>query len=158
MKLSEIKNHLAQLEQIAFELPDGTLVPSHFHVTEVGEITKHFIDCGGTVRHEKVANFQLWNANDTDHRLKPEKLLNIIHLSESKLGIPNLEIEVEYQNETIGKYGLDFDGVNFLLTQKQTACLASDSCGIPTEKLKVALSEIGTANSKATCTPGGGCC
>jgi hypothetical protein len=121
-------------------------------------ISKHFIDCGGTIRDEKVINFQLWSANDIDHRLKTEKLLNIIHLSETKLGIPNLEIEVEYQNETIGKYGLDFDGINFLLTQKQTACLAIDSCGIPNEKLKVALSEIGTANSNTSCKPGGGCC
>jgi hypothetical protein len=39
-------------------------VPEHFHVTEVGVVTKDFIDCGGTVRHEKVANFQLWDAND----------------------------------------------------------------------------------------------
>ncbi|MGW8123551.1 DUF6428 family protein [Roseivirga echinicomitans] len=36
MKISEIKSHLNNLEQIAFQLPDGSLVPSHFHVTEVG--------------------------------------------------------------------------------------------------------------------------
>jgi hypothetical protein len=158
MNLTQIKEHLKNTSNVNFILPNGSLVPAHFHVTEVGLISKHFIDCGGTMRDEKVINFQLWNANDIDHRLKSEKLLNIIHLSETKLGIPNLEIEVEYQNETIGKYGLDFDGVNFLLIQKQTACLANDSCGIPTEKLKVALSEIGTVNSKDSCTPGGGCC
>ena len=158
MKLSDFKKQLGSTQELTFTLPNGSLVPIHFHVTEVGLISKHFIDCGGTIRDEKVINFQLWSANDIDHRLKTEKLLNIIHLSETKLGIPNLEIEVEYQNETIGKYGLDFDGINFLLTQKQTACLASDSCGIPNEKLKVALSEIGTANSNTSCKPGGGCC
>jgi hypothetical protein len=59
MKLSEIKNRLNTLQDVVFELPDGTLVPNHFHVTEVGIVSKHFIDCGGTVRDERVANFQL---------------------------------------------------------------------------------------------------
>ncbi|MDP4989083.1 MAG: DUF6428 family protein, partial [Polaribacter sp.] len=74
MKLSEVKSVLQNLQTIGFQLPDQSLVPSHFHVTEVGEITKRFIDCGGTVRKETVVNFQLWNANDYDHRLHPEKL------------------------------------------------------------------------------------
>jgi hypothetical protein len=157
MKLSEIKSHLNQLETIAFQLPNGTLVPNHFHVTEVGKVTKHFIDCGGTVRHEEVVNFQLWEANDYDHRLHPEKLLKIIELSQNKLDIGDLEIEVEYQGATIGKYGLDFDGKNFLLTTKMTDCLAKDNCGIPKEKLKVNLSQLQPAEA-STCTPGGGCC
>lgn len=155
MKISEIKSKLNQLEAIAFQLPDGTLVPNHFHVTEVGKITKHFIDCGGTVRNEEVVNFQLWNANDYDHRLHPEKLLHIIELSEKVLGIEDLEIEVEYQTETIGKFGLDFDGTNFLLTIKETDCLAKDQCGIPAEKSKKKLSELQTANA---CAPGSSCC
>lgn len=155
MKLSEIKVQLRQLESIAFQLPDGELVPSHFHVTEIGKVTKHFIDCGGTLRNEEVVNFQLWSANDYNHRLHPEKLLNIIELSERVLGIGDLEIEVEYQAETIGKFGLDFDGKNFLLTQKQTDCLAKDQCGIPAEKPKLKLSEL---QAEASCTPGGGCC
>lgn len=154
MKLSEIKNKLNQLYRIGFQLPNGELVPSHFHVTEVGKITKHFIDCGGTVRNEEVANFQLWNANDYDHRLHPEKLLSIIELSERILGIEDLDIEVEHQGNTIGKFGLDFDGKNFLLTNKQTYCLAKDQCGIPEEKPKTKLSEL----KNESCTPGSGCC
>ena len=109
MKLSQVKSALKELGTIAFQLPNGELVPIHFHVTEVGKITKHFIDCGGTERKEEVVNFQLWNANDYDHRLRPEKLLNIIELSEKVLKIADLEIEVEYQADTIGKFGLDFD-------------------------------------------------
>lgn len=155
MKLSEIKDKLNKLEKIAFQLPNGELVPNHFHVTEIGKITKHFIDCGGTVRKEEVVNFQLWNANDYDHRLHPEKLLDIIQLSERVLEIEDLEIEVEYQADTIGKFGLDFDGQNFLLTNKETDCLAKDKCGIPNEKPKVKLSEL---NNESSCTPGGGCC
>ena len=155
MKLSQIKTQLTQLDKIAFQLPNGDLVPNHFHVTEVGKITKHFIDCGGTERKEEVANFQLWNADDYDHRLYPDKLLNIIELSEKILEIGDLEVEVEYQADTIGKFGLDFDGKNFLLTSKQTDCLAKDQCGIPTEKPKMKLSDIPTATS---CAPGSGCC
>jgi hypothetical protein len=158
MNLIQIKEILRNINNLKFLLPNGALVPEHFHITEVGLISKHYIDCGGTIRSESVINFQLWNANDIEHRLNPKKLLNIIHLSETKLGIPNLEIEVEYQNETIGKYGLEFDGIHFLLTQKQTTCLASDSCGIPNEKLKVSLENIVKTDSKACCTTSDKCC
>lgn len=157
MTLEQIKKHLATAQAVNFKLPTGAYVPEHFHVTEVGLITKHFIDCGGTERLEKVVNFQLWNANDTEHRLKPQKLLNIIALSESKLGIGDLEIEVEYQTETIGKYGLHYNGKDFLLVPKQTACLASDACGIPPQKQNVPLNQLQKAET-ACCTPGGGCC
>jgi hypothetical protein len=53
MKLSEIKNILSNPENVAFRLENGTSVPEHFHVTEVGIVTKHFIDCGGVIRNEK---------------------------------------------------------------------------------------------------------
>ena len=151
MKLSEIKTILKKADQIQFKLPDGELVPGHFHVTEVGKITKHFIDCGGTVRTEEVANFQLWNANDYDHRLHPNKLLNIIELSEKVLKMGDIEIEVEYQGETIGKYGLDFDGWQFVLTTKQTDCLAKENCGIPLEKTN-------ETQPASCCSPNSGCC
>jgi hypothetical protein len=157
MKLSEIKTKLTELNSVDFELQNGTKVPEHFHVTEVGVVQKHFIDCGGTVRNEKIANFQLWNANDTDHRLKPQKLLNIIELSEKTLGIEDLEVEVEYQMETIGKYALEFNGKSFVLMPKFTDCLASDSCGIPQEKKKVRLSEI-VVNNNSCCSPDSNCC
>jgi len=156
MKLSQLKQHLNGVQEVNFELPNGSLVPQHFHVTEVGQIHKHFIDCGGTVRNEKSVNFQLWEAGDFDHRLAPQKLVSIIALSEKVLGVEDSEIEVEYQSNTIGKYGLDFDGKNFLLTAKTTACLASDACGV-TGKEKVKLSDL-NEQKQACCTPGSGCC
>lgn len=155
MKLSEVKNQLNTLESVNFQLSNGTLVPEHFHVTEVGLVTKNFIDCGGTIRNEKMANFQLWNANDFEHRLKPKKLLDIITLSEKVLGIQDFEIEVEYQDTTIGKYDLEFNGKNFELVNKQTACLAMDKCGIPSDKLKVKVSD---KNDEPCCSPDGNCC
>lgn len=157
MRLSEIKEILPTLENVEFQLENGSFVPEHFHVTEVGQIIKNFIDCGGVIRNEKTVNFQLWNADDYEHRLKPGKLLHIIQLSEEKLGIEDSEIEVEYQGETIGKYDLEFNGKNFVLKNKTTACLAQDSCGIPSEKQKKNLSEL-SVKSTSACTPGSGCC
>lgn len=150
MKISEVKHHLQQLDTISFMLPSGELVPRHFHVTEVGKIKKHFIDCGGIVRNEEVANFQLWNADDYDHRLHPEKLIGIIELSEKVLQLGDLDIEIEYQGDTIGKFGLDFDGSHFLLTSKQTSCLASDNCGFPAKEEP--------APARSTCAPDSSCC
>ena len=157
MKLSDFKKQLSTITDINFVLQNGTVVPKHFHVTEVGQVTKRFIDCGGTVRNEKVVNFQLWEANDFDHRLAPQKLNDIIALSEKILGIEDEEIEVEYQSETIGKYGVEFNGKDFVLTTTQTNCLAQDKCGIPQEKLKVSLSDLQNTN-QSCCTPGGKCC
>jgi hypothetical protein len=160
MKLSTFKEHLANLSAINFKLPDGSTIPPHFHVTEVGLVSKHFIDCGGTERKEMVANFQLWEAGDYDHKLAPQKFLHILDLSRKILGSEDLEIEVEYQQGTIGKFGLGFNGTDFELTPKHTACLASDACGIPPQKQKVSLGELQTIQSSdsACCTPRGGCC
>lgn len=155
MKLSQIKRILNTVQIINFKLPNGTFVPEHFHVTEVGLITKKFIDCGGTVRNETVVNFQLWDANDFEHKLKPKRLLDIIQLSEKILNIEDFEIEVEYQDTTIGKYDLKFNGENFELLNKQTNCLAQDRCGIPTEQLKVKST---LNNSEPCCSPDGNCC
>lgn len=151
MKLSQVKNVLESLETVNFILSDGTTVPEHFHITEVGLVTKNFIDCGGTVRKETAVNFQLWDANDFDHRLKPQKLMNIIELSEKVLGIEDFEIEVEYQTQTIGKYDLDFNGNDFVLLNKKTACLAQDQCGIPSNTNE-------TIQKTTSCAPGAGCC
>lgn len=156
MKLSEIKEILTTLENVEFQLENGTFVPEHFHVTEVGTVIKQFIDCGGTVRNEKAVNFQLWNADDFEHRLKPAKLLNIINLSEKKLGIEDDEIEVEFQNTTIGRYDLGFNGKNFVLLNKTTACLAQEACGIPAAMVNVENSNPSPSNSN--CAPGSGCC
>jgi hypothetical protein len=157
MKLSEVKQALTNLDEIRFILPNGQQVPVHFHVTEIGAVTRHFIDCGGTERIEKKVNFQLWEATDYDHRLAPTKLLRIINLAEEKLGLGNLDVEVEYQGDTIGKYLLAFDGAHFLLESTTTDCLAKDKCGIPEEKPRIRMSDL-SSGTESSCTPGGGCC
>lgn len=151
MRLSDVKQALGGLPAVNFKFPDGSYVPQHFHVTEVGLVTKHFIDCGGVERKETVVNFQLWQAGDYDHRLAPQKFLRILDISKKVLGeAENLNIEVEYQQSTIGKFDLEFDGKDFILTPKQTACLAQDACGIPSEKMPAKVS--------SGCSPKGGCC
>ena len=155
MTLSQIKSYLGRQATLQFTLPDGTRVPAHFHVTEVGEVSKTFIDCGGTLRRERVANFQLWNADDYDHRLHPEKLVSIIELAERQLGLADLEIEVEYQGpDTIAKYGLHAGSDGLELTGLHTDCLAREQCGLP----QPAISLMGQVASGNQCTPGGGCC
>ena len=156
MKLSALKEKLTQIKEVEFLLPNGESIPAHYHITEVGQVTKHFIDCGGTVREEKVVNFQLWYTNDFEHRLQPQKIMSIISIAEEKLGLQDAEIEVEYQADTIGKYGLEFKDHQFRLTTKMTDCLAPDKCNIPGQKKKINLSELVIQNN--SCTPGSGCC
>lgn len=156
MRLSELKNQLQNIDELGFRLPNGAFVPPHFHITEIGLVTKTFIDCGDVVRKEKIISIQLWHSYDLDHRLTPKKVLDILSKSEDQLKLRDFPIEIEYQGDTIGKYGLDFYGRHFYLTARQTTCLASDNCGIPRKK-KLSLSEIGQMNDGG-CQPGSGCC
>lgn len=156
MKLSELQEQLQALKHIEFRLPDGDKVPAHFHVTEVGKIEKTFIDCGGKLRHEQAINLQLWSSIDFTHRLSADKLRDILNLSVEKLALPDAEIEVEYQGQTIEKFALDFRNDHFLLVAKSTDCLAKDNCGIPLQKVKLPLA--GMLSKSTSCEPGSGCC
>lgn len=157
MKLSEFKEQLNKVTSLTFIQTDGQKVPVHFHITEAGLVTKHFIDCGGTVRTDKNICFQLWVANDTQHRLEPQKLLKIITIAEELFNNEDLEVQIEYQTGTVGIYGLQYENEKFVLTAKHTDCLAKELCGVPETKQKLKLSELPTAQSSC-CTPGGGCC
>ena len=157
MKLSEFKNHLSASTKLNFLLPEGALIPSHFHITEAGLVTKHFIDCGGTIRGEKKISFQIWTSVDLDHCLEPSKLLAIINKYEQVINKEDLDIEFEYQHDTINKYGLNFNNGYFILTNTKTACLAEEACGLPTQKVKTALADLTTKESSC-CAPNSGCC
>jgi hypothetical protein len=156
MTLQEFKNQLNASSNLNFALPNGKLIPQYFHITEVGKETREFIDCGGTLRKEVVVNFQLWCADDYDHRLKPNKLLNIIRLSEKKLDLnPESTVEVEYQGSTIETYQLGYDNGLFRLIVDKTDCLAKDQCGIPQDfQNDVNASE----KNVASCSPESNCC
>lgn len=131
MKLSTFKQHLQILEDVTFELANWEQVPAHYHLTEIWIVSKSFIDCGGVTRSEEKISLQLRTANDLDHRLQAKKILSIIEIYEQKISSKDLDIEIEYQWETVGKYWLDWMNGTFILTPTMTDCLAKDACGIP---------------------------
>ena len=153
MNLNTFFEHLDYVDDLTFVLPNGTHVPPHFHLTEVALVTKKYVDCGGKQREEQVISFQLWSADDYDHRLAPCRAYGIVERAQEALGFSNLEVEVEYQSDTIGRYGLDFVQGRFLLTTKQTDCLAKDKCGIPEP-----VNNPVTTSSASCCSPSSGCC
>jgi len=101
MQLSEFKEWLNSVVHPAFQLPDDSMVPSHYHITEIGLEDKQYIDCGGELRKESYVTFQIWTADDMDHRLTSEKLLGIIDIFEKKITDKDLPIIVEYQSPTV---------------------------------------------------------
>ena len=154
MKLSQLETALTTMDHVSFDLPDGTTVPKHFHITEVGVVTKRYIDCGGTLRQEETISMQLWQAMDYDHRLKASKLANIIELAKNKLQLPDVHVEVEYQgSNTIERYSVQSNKTGFVLQPTKTACLALDACGI----VETAKESIAAVASNC-CSPDGGCC
>jgi hypothetical protein len=147
MKLSDLKTALSYLNKVEFVLPNGEVVPPHFHVTEVGSVTRKYIDCGGTKREESAVTMQLFVATDIDHRLSPQKFLSILEMAEKDLELENTEVEVEYQGKSIEVYHLQFVNGQLKLKPTFTDCLAKDHCGIPVLE-----------SSSTSCTPGSGCC
>lgn len=131
---------------IQFMLPDGSPVPPHFHITEVGLVRKDFIDCGGTVRSSATCVMQVWLANDLDHRLMTTKLSRIFELAAPVLQSTDLPVEFEYENGTVSQYPLEAvetiaSGLLLRLGSKHTACLAPQLCGVVEDR-----SGCGTSN------------
>lgn len=156
MKIKEVKEALKKMNEVRFMLDNGESVPSHYHITEVGVIEKHFVDCGGIERKERLINFQLWTASDYDHRMDAQKLLSILEIAERTLQYGNFEVEVEYQQSTIGKYELDVEEGNFKLVPTYANCLSPDKCGIPAEKPRMSMSELSARKNQ--CNLDSGCC
>ena len=113
MTIQELKDTLATQQNtpgdLLFKLDNGLIIPPYFHITEMGIKTKHFVDCGGTMRSEQNITFQIWTAEDFNHRLTPTKFLDIINKALSLPYFKNttLEVEMEYQHDTIGLYTLE---------------------------------------------------
>lgn len=151
MKLSEVKQTVQSLELVQFKLTNGMQLPVHIHLTEVAGLQKNFIDCGGTVRNEYKISLQLWHSDsDPDHRLTGEKFVAILDKSIQTLALEDGEVEVEFGFNGIEIFNIDFDGQQFILSPKPTACLAEDYCGIPQLETQ--------NNSTSCCSPTSGCC
>lgn len=103
MNLGQLTQALRESRRPSFriEMPSGTWLPEHFHVTEVGTVTKDFVDCGGVRRLEQTCMLQTLVAHDFDHRLSTDKLSMILEKSAAQGHDESLEVDVEVQGTTI---------------------------------------------------------
>ncbi len=158
MKLRELKTILALHPDALprFILPAGDAIPAHFHLTEVGHITKRFIDCGGQLHDRKdTCLLQTYVADDVEHRLTASTFAKILQLGNQVLPHDDLEVEVEYDCCVVGQYPIasaDSSGghIHIQLGEKHTDCLAKEKCGINDEGCAPAT----TADAAATAS----CC
>lgn len=139
-------------KSLTVRLPDGEVIPAHFHVTEVGFVKKEFIDCGGTIRREGKCLLQLWVANDTDHRVDSGRLAKILDHGRPVLPTGDLPVEIEYNHPGLTHFPLEAveagpEALTLHLSHRLTDCLAKDVCGIPPE-----------GEEAGCCTPGSECC
>ena len=137
MNYTELQHILDENREarVSFVLPDGSSVPQHFHVTEVGYVRKDFFDCGGVRRIEEYCALQLWVATDLEHQLVSEKVASILRHTKDVIPREDIEVQVEYQKESLSTYRIDsvqrvFGKLTFQLSVKSTACLAPDQCGV----------------------------
>lgn len=137
MIIAELRHLLESNSEssLRFMLPSSQLIPAEFHITEVGRIDKTFIDCGGTQRQSAACLLQAWTANDLDHRLVAGKFAKILQLAEPVLRSVDLPVEVEYGPDVAAQYSISDVEITpnrllFILSGKQTDCLARDKCGI----------------------------
>lgn len=138
MKLHELKNLLEDNRDKLFslQLPDKNQVPVSFHITEVGQINKTFIDCGGKVHSLQTCQLQAWVGEDIDHRIQAGKLADILKLASAIVPNDDIDVEVEYEATTISQYpiaeySISEDAVILHLTTKHTDCLAKELCILP---------------------------
>lgn len=138
MNLTEFQNYVSENSGhgIVFRFDSGEILPLHFHITEVGKVTKDFVDCGGTRRTYETCRLQTLVANDVDHRLKTDKLGGILGKTVEVLSLDgSLEVDVEVQRDTISVYGVAActvadETLTVTLQPTNTACLAPEACRI----------------------------
>ena len=138
MNLRELKNLLRENSglPLAFVLPDGDPIPPEFHITEVGQVVKTFVDCGGSIHTTATCVLQAWTAeNDSAHRLTAGKLATILELARAVVPSDDLDIEIEYEGCRISQYPVtgslvENGTLKFTLAGKHTDCLAREACGL----------------------------
>jgi Family of unknown function (DUF6428) len=138
MILRELKAALRQNPEhrLTIIFPDGDPIEPDFHVTEVGYVTKNFIDCGGTKRSSSACVLQTWiAANDKEHRPLAGKLAKILDLAGDLVPSDDLPVEIEYEGCNIVQYPVvqlaSSDGeIRLSLGKKHTDCLAKEACGL----------------------------
>ena len=106
MKLNELKNLLETNRDKTFslQLPDENKIPVSFHITEVGQVNKTFIDCGGKVHSIQTCQLQAWVGDDFDSRIQAGKLADILKLAQVIVPNDDIDVEVEYEATIISQY------------------------------------------------------
>lgn len=160
MKLSQFSDLLQGHpdKQFHLTLPGDSAVPVSFHITEVGHVTKKFIDCGGKVHTVQTCQLQAWLGSDTDHRLLAGKMAEVLGLAKAKGVLPlgeDLDMEIEYEDAALSQYpiagyAITDNAVVLTLAAKHTDCLAKESC-LPS------LPMLAGADTGCGCGPSG-CC
>lgn len=156
LKLSTFRNLLESHREKQFRLmlPNENAIPVCFHITEVAQIQKRFIDCGGKLHSTQTCQLQAWVWRDTEHRLLAGKMADVLRLASKALLLDeDLELEFEYEDTVISQYPvaayrITKDEVILNLEYKHTDCLAKDVC-LP--------SSLPLANGVSSCC-GPSCC
>lgn len=139
MTLRDLKAVLADRPDALprFILPGGEQIPAHFHITEVGYVTKRFIDCGGALHDRReICVLQTWvTDDDSAHRLSAGTFGKILQLGGQVLPHDEMDVEVEYENGVITQSpitGVELTAkhIELQLGAKRTDCLAKERCGI----------------------------
>lgn len=160
MNVAEFRQTVAAYPDRALQLvlENGQAIAAHFHVTEVGRVERHFVDCGGKRRQTTTCVLQTLVASDADHRLSTTKLAKILELVDA-LELPgDAPVEVEHQErsvsiDAVASFEVAGDVLLFRLVPKHTACLAEDACGIAAPKSQ-SLEIVGNSG----CCGSSGCC
>ncbi|HVF72989.1 MAG TPA: DUF6428 family protein [Chthoniobacterales bacterium] len=155
MKLSDLRLALEQHPGTLprFILPDGDLIPAHAHVTEVGHVTKSFIDCGGVTGRNETVLLQTHVGRDTEHRLNSGRFAKILELGKRILPHDQLDVEVEYDCCVVAQYPVEAvkpagQHLEIVLGKRRTQCLAQ-------ERQKAAA---GTPEEACCATAASACC
>ncbi|MFC7339189.1 DUF6428 family protein [Haloferula chungangensis] len=138
---------------LTFVLSDGSTIPPHYHITEVGHASKTFLDCGGKGHRTESCILQVWIADDTDHRLHAKKLVTIFDRATELISDHELPIEIEHEAPvltqlTISRHEVAADSLVFHLSHKHTDCLAKELC----------TPNFNIPAIPGTCSPASGCC
>jgi hypothetical protein len=129
MKLSQLNQILENYPKTfpRFILPDGSQIPPHMHVTEVGHVVRKFIDCGGVIGKEENIVLQTRAGSDVEHRLGSDGLAKILRLGRRVLPATDLDVSVEYDCCVVSQYPIsdvktDGADLHLILSANRTQC------------------------------------
>src|SRR3954468_8858113 len=157
MNISELKASLSRYPKhtVRFALPTGSRIPPHAHVTEVAQIDKKFVDCGGTFRTDSGCGLQTWVPDATGHRLTAGKLFGIWEKARGLIKDDGLEVEIEHEAPFISQFPIvevkpEGDSLVLALGGKHTDCLAKDRC-LPPKQIQTGFKPLPALQQTACC-------